>query len=115
MAHNKTSIFIFFVKRHFCIFNKYNKKYYRITKILDENNYINKNIDFLSIDVEGHDFEALLGLDFKKYRPGVICIEIHDLDLSNPQKNIIVKYLNDHNYSFKYYAVISAFFVDNCL
>ena len=91
------------------------KKTRTLTKILDEYNYINKNIDFLSIDVEGHDFEVLLGLDLKKYRPFVISIEVYDLDLSNPQKNKIINYLNENNYSLKYYAIMSAFFIDNSL
>ena len=32
-------------------------------------------IDFLSIDVEGHEIEVMRGLDFSKYRPALILIE----------------------------------------
>ena len=34
-----------------------------------------KNIDYLSIDVEGHEISVLQGLNFKRYRPKVISIE----------------------------------------
>ncbi len=32
-------------------------------------------IDYLNVDIEGHDLEALRGLDFEKYRPAIITIE----------------------------------------
>ncbi|MEM7698725.1 MAG: FkbM family methyltransferase [Verrucomicrobiota bacterium] len=32
-------------------------------------------IDYLNIDVEGHDMKALAGLDFERYRPAIITIE----------------------------------------
>jgi hypothetical protein len=91
------------------------KKTKTLTQILDENNYFNKQIDLLSIDIEGHDYEALIGLDLNKYRPSVICIEIHDFDYSNPQQNEIVEYLNNNNYSLNNFAILNGFFVDNNL
>jgi len=44
-----------------------------INFIIDE--YLGKAPDFVSIDVEGLDFEILRGMDFERYRPKVICIE----------------------------------------
>jgi FkbM family methyltransferase len=35
-----------------------------------------KNLGFLSLDVEGYELEALYGLDFNRFRPKVICIEL---------------------------------------
>jgi len=89
------------------------KRTLTLTQILDNNLYMNKHIDLLSIDIEGHDFEALLGLDLTKYRPSIICIEIHDFDFSNLQENKIVKYLNKYNYSLCNYTCLSAFFAEN--
>jgi FkbM family methyltransferase len=62
----------------------------------------NQNIDLLSIDVEGHDFEVLQSIDLNKYRPSLIIVE--DLghwcdDLSNIYENKFVRYLK----SFYYY------------
>jgi FkbM family methyltransferase len=34
-----------------------------------------KRIDFLSLDVEGHEIEVMRGLDFKKFRPALVLIE----------------------------------------
>jgi hypothetical protein len=89
------------------------KKTRTLTQILDDNLYVNKTIDLLSIDIEGHDFEALLGLDLNKYRPSVICIEIHDFDFNNLKENKIVNYLNKNNYSLCNYTILSAFFAEN--
>lgn len=33
------------------------------------------NVHFLSVDVEGHEREALLGLDLQRWRPWILCVE----------------------------------------
>jgi FkbM family methyltransferase len=40
------------------------------------------HIDFLSLDVEGHEIEVMRGLDFAKYQPALILIEDGVRDLS---------------------------------
>jgi len=47
-----------------------------ITEILDSSIYKNKPIDFLKIDVEGVDLDILKSLDFSRYSPKLICVEI---------------------------------------
>lgn len=47
-----------------------------LTKLLDESVYKDKLIHLLNIDAEGHDFEVLQSLDFERYSPKVICVEI---------------------------------------
>ena len=41
-----------------------------------------KQIDFLSLDVEGHEVEVMRGMDFERYRPALILIEDGVRDLS---------------------------------
>lgn len=66
-----------------------------------------KKIDFLSIDIEGHEYEALKGIDFNKYRPAVLVIEedepesqklINDL-LSPHGYEVIARLANNFIYS----------------
>lgn len=38
-------------------------------------------IDFLAVDTEGHDIEVLRGFDFARWRPRLIMVEDHVLDL----------------------------------
>jgi len=48
----------------------------KLSNILDSKNI--SRIDFLSIDVEGYEIEALMGLDFKKHSPEYILYEDHE-------------------------------------
>lgn len=66
-----------------------------LTSILNNSRFKNRKIDFLNIDIEGADLEALVSLNFKIYRPTVICIEIIEKDLLNSK---IYKYLENLNY-----------------
>ena len=56
-----------------------------LTQILDDSNYKDKPIDFLDIDIEGADFDALKSLDFSRYSPKLICVEIlsENMDIHN--------------------------------
>ena len=60
------------------------------------------HIDFLSIDAEGKDLEVLQSLDFERYSPKFICIEIwgktknKDFELGGSE---IYKFLISRKYS----------------
>ena len=54
-----------------------------------------KKIDFLSLDVEGYEYEVLNGIDLKKSRPLFILVEVRNI-----QKEKIFKYLKKNNYEF---------------
>ena len=63
-----------------------------------------EKIDFLNIDVEGVELGVLKSLNFKKYRPQLICIEIHnsqkmyDTNYNYLKSNNVYKYLINKNY-----------------
>jgi FkbM family methyltransferase len=65
-----------------------------LEKILDEHLPENTNIDFLSLDVEGYELEVLKGINFKKYNPIFMLIEIYDKDFKE-----ILKFLSENNYT----------------
>ena len=52
-------------------------------------------IDFMSIDIEGAELEALKGLDFSKYRVGAFAIE-HNFE--EPKRTQIRQLLEEHGY-----------------
>lgn len=62
-----------------------------LEKILDGVNV--KNIDLLSLDVEGYELNVLQGLNLNKYRPTYLLIEIY-----KEKFNDIYKYLTENNY-----------------
>ena len=67
-------------------------------------------IDYMNIDVEGHEEEVLNGFDIKKYKPKVISVEYLDLKMNkleiknNNVDRLIVsslyKYFINNNYFF---------------
>ncbi len=70
--------------------------------------------DFLSIDVEGWDFEILKTLDLSKYRPVVICVET--ITYSNHTTERKVKDLAQYLYGYDYFSYadtyLNTIFVD---
>ena len=73
--------------------NKFKQKKIKtktLTAILDKTKFKRKEIDFLNIDTEGYDLEVLKGLDFKKYKPKLICVEL--IDHFNPDQKKIEKH-----------------------
>ena len=69
-----------------------------------------KHIDFLSLDVEGAEFEVLKTIDFTAQQFGVI---FYEADPHNVVKNEIVKsYLEARGYTFREYALRSNFHVN---
>jgi hypothetical protein len=69
----------------------YRKKKYKLIKkasitlnsIIKNSNYKKKKIDFLSIDVENHEFNVLKNFNFKKYKIDIIVCENTDLSQNN--------------------------------
>jgi FkbM family methyltransferase len=89
--------------KHFNI----NKKDFKIkivkTKTLNEILNKNKlyNIDFLNIDIEGHEFEVLKSVNFKKFNIKVICVELINFNkFSRNKKNQLVSLLKKNKYKF---------------
>ena len=68
-----------------------------LNNILKTNKVI-KNFNFLNIDVEGHEFDVLKGLNLNKYRPKLISIEIHVLKTKEIFNSNVFKHLNKNNY-----------------
>lgn len=76
---------------------------YNLNDLLIENNFL--KIDFLSLDVEGSEFEIIKTLDFDKLHFDVLCIE------NNYQSNDIREYLSKNNYSFHSRIMIDDVFI----
>lgn len=56
----------------------------KLRNVLDKYLPSSASIDFMSIDVEGLDYQVLLSNDWEKYRPKVILIEELEFDLDKP-------------------------------
>ena len=78
-----------------------------LTSILDESKFANKKIDFLDIDVEGADMDVLESLDFEKYSPKLICIEVIK---ENNEDSDIFNFLRKKDYKRIWSGVFSHIF-----
>ena len=80
---------------------------FSLDEILNRDKYKNTKIDFLNIDVEGADLEVLEGLSFDKFKPELICLEIHDKEV---KKSKIYNFLANKNYELIWSGIFSHLF-----
>ena len=75
--------------------------------ILKKLKFNDKKIDLLDVDVEGADLKVLKGFDIEKFKPELICVEIHEKEIKNSE---IYKYLSNFNYEIVWSGVFSHIF-----
>lgn len=85
----------------------------KLSSVLDEFLPEDKLIDFLTIDVEGLDFDILQSNDWVKYKPKCILIEILSSSLHEIEQNEIAVFLKNIGYVVYAKAVNTVFFVQN--
>ena len=80
---------------------------FTLDEILKRDKYKNSKIDFLDIDVEGADLKVLEGLSFDKFKPELVCVEIHAIEI---KKSDIYNFLINKNYELLWSGVFSHIF-----
>ncbi|NJN27805.1 MAG: FkbM family methyltransferase [Cyclobacteriaceae bacterium] len=70
---------------------------FRLTTILNSLG-INRQIDYLNIDTEGAEIQTLKGLDFKRFYPTIISVEIHADDIFEALKTEVAEFLFQQDY-----------------
>jgi FkbM family methyltransferase len=68
-------------------------------------------IDLLCVDVEHHDLEVLRGNNFKKFRPGIICVEF-DGDMASLKGSELDLFLTDKGYAPLTFSTPNVFYRD---
>ena len=59
--------------------------------LLEQNDV--EKIDFLSMDIEGAEVDALAGFSIQRYRPELVCIEVHEKN-----REAVLAYFKKHHY-----------------
>jgi len=93
------------------IINTISLKTFTLAEILKDHLPAGQNIDFLSIDVEGLDLEALKSNDWELYHPNLILVEILKHHLENIHDSNIHKYLLNKGYKL-FAKTINTFFFE---
>ena len=99
-------------------FKKKNIKYFsqkmetkKLTDILDSSKFNGEKINLLNIDVQGYELKVLRSLNFKRYNPSVICIEIEHLKKNEKLKETdVYKFLRKKKYVKKWSGINSHIF-----
>jgi FkbM family methyltransferase len=69
-----------------------------LKKILDERLPTGKKIDFMSVDVEGYDYEVICSNDWIRYRPTIIAVELLNCSIEDVRRNPTAAILLQQNY-----------------
>ena len=80
---------------------------FTLDEILNKDKFKDFKIDFLDIDVEGADLKVLEGLSFDKFKPELVCVEIHAKEI---KKSDIYNFLANKNYELLWSGVFSHIF-----
>jgi len=104
-----------FINKAFGIKNLKKKKIKtrKLDEILIKNKF--KVIDFMNIDIEGHEIEVLKNFNFEIFNIKVICIEIVNYDHYSKnikiEKSKIFKLLKKNDYTLKFKSYVNYIFV----
>jgi hypothetical protein len=88
-------------------------KTYKLSKVLESNIPNGVIIDFMTIDVEGLDFEVLQSNDWNKFRPKILLVEILENSIEDFFSNNVYLYLKKRGYVFYAKTVNTVFFRHN--
>ncbi|MEZ4991067.1 MAG: FkbM family methyltransferase [Saprospiraceae bacterium] len=69
-----------------------------LTDILDATEYKDQSIDFLTVDAEGHDLPVLQSLDFERYDPQLIAVEMQESTLDEILESELYQFLTEQEY-----------------
>lgn len=68
-------------------------------------------IDFMSVDVEGMDFDVLESSDWTRYRPKVVMIEMFDSGIANVLASPVYEFMTKRDYELYAKTVNTVFFL----
>jgi len=66
-----------------------------LASVFEQNLTSGRSIDFMSVDVEGHDFEVLDSNDWKRFRPKFIVVEDEEINAADSR---IIQLMKTHGY-----------------
>ena len=85
-------------------------KCFTLDAILEKLKFNEKKINLLDIDVEGGDLKVLKGFSLEKFKPELICVEIHEKEIKHSE---IYEYLSNFSYELVWSGVFSHIFKSN--
>ena len=84
-----------------------------LSQILDEYVKTDQSLEFMSVDVEGLDYQVLASNDWAKYRPYVVLVEILGATLEGIEKSEIGSFMKELGYVVYAKSMQTVFFIDS--
>lgn len=81
-----------------------------LSEIIEGSPFAGRQIDLLSIDTEGHDLNVLRSLDFEKYKPRLVIIETHLMNMDQINESELYQYLKGKGYYLINWVGFTLFF-----
>ncbi len=72
-----------------------------LTAVIDKTKYKDRPIELLSVDAEQFDLKVLQGLDFDRYRPGIILTELFAPTIDDVLKSEVHRFLTGKGYALR--------------
>ncbi len=82
-----------------------------LNEVIDESPHSGKQIDVLSIDVEGMDYRVLSSLNLEAYQPKIIIIESHHRSIEEILDTDIYRLLKNQSYVLRSWTFYSLIFI----
>jgi len=93
------------------IYDKTSVKTHTLNDVIDNSPFKDRQIDVLSIDVEGVDLKVLKSLNIKQYSPKIIIIEDHHKKIEDILETDTFKFLVQNNYVLRSWSFYSLIFI----
>lgn len=84
----------------------------RLDEILRLHMADRSEIDFMSLDTEQTELSALRSNDWSKFRPKILCVELHETGLNDVGQSDLVKFMKTVDYAAYAFAPPNVFFED---
>lgn len=94
----------------FCFLPPVTRNVVTLSGILNKHLPKGQLIDFMSIDVEGLDYDVLQSNDWSRFRPEIILVEIPDNSLEDLLSHEITKFLHLQGYVITSKSMYTVFF-----
>ena len=81
-----------------------------LQEIIEGSPFAGRQIDLLSIDAEGHDLNVLKSLDIKKYKPRLVIIETHIMNMDQIMESELYRFMKANGYYLINWVGFTLFF-----
>ena len=88
---------------------QYQLKTRTLTSILDEHR-VPEQFEVLGVDVEGHDLEVLKSLDWRRYHPRFVVVEMDGFNPATPTADSIYAFLLAQRYEMRAFDSLNGYF-----